>query len=700
MIIDMKVRVFILLVLISIAGCMKETYDMDKLSKEAHLNPSFVISALKGEVSLNDIVEPNDTIVFDENNFIKVVFKKDPVIDLKLADFYDLDDMVSFSQSYTLGELSLAPFSGTIAFPINQISSKFAPPVTYSNGTYPGFPSFPAINIGEKSFTAFSNFENATFSEGTIEISVKNNLPVTMGGLTIKLYNAALHTQIGNDIVISSVSKGSTGIGNLDLKDLTITNSISVAVTLHATTGTSNPVQINLNTTNIEISISGKNMKVKSGRIVVPVQTISSLDNYDTIAFDPGNGVKIDVIKIIRGNLAYTVKGLPLKITISLTLPSAFRGTDTLKVPITVNPNLTIRDTYSLNNTMFYLGDIASQPYNMVVVKYSIEASSDGSLINFKSTDGVTLDLRLSDPQFDYVKGNFGQRTETIEDNTLDLGIKDILNHISGTFHIASPSIKFNYTNSFAIPLEIDLMATGYRQNEKVDLKVDTILNYPATPAEHVKSGLVVLDKSNSALPALISLPPEKVRFSGSAIMNPANTTSMDNYVFGNSAFFGSVDVEVPLEFSLTNLQFKDTVDNFLSDMNQDTTDAPLSPDDIEYLRIDFTALNEFPVGISLNMILLDSASGSKIDSVNANEILKPALVKPDGRLTEAVESTTNIEITDDFWKSVNKADKIILRFGAVTSDNTSKDVKIYSDYKINYKAALVVRADYKFSFK
>ncbi len=42
-------------------------------------------------------------------------------------------------------------------------------------------------------------------------------------------------------------------------------------------------------------------------------------------------------------------------------------------------------------------------------------------------------------------------------------------------------------------------------------------------------------------------------------------------------------------------------------------------------------------------------------------------------------------------------ADKIIFKFTMNTTDNGSKDVKIYSDYKIDFKASLVLKPDIKF---
>jgi len=103
MIVNMKCRLGFLILLIAMTGCVKETYDMDKFSERAHFSPAFGISAVRGDISLADIIEPNDTIVFDEDDFVKVVFKKDSIIDFRMSDYYDLNDMVSFNETYTMG---------------------------------------------------------------------------------------------------------------------------------------------------------------------------------------------------------------------------------------------------------------------------------------------------------------------------------------------------------------------------------------------------------------------------------------------------------------------------------------------------------------------------------------------------------------------------------------------------------------------
>ena len=665
-----KSIVLILLIgVIVMAGCVKETYDLRKthLSTWAHLSPTFGVSAVNGDIKFSDILKSSDTVVFGTDNFVKLVFKKDSVVYFKMTDYYDLNNMVSYSHSYPIGELSLAPFNGSV---------------------------FPLTTTGELSFPVFSNFENATLSQGVLDITVRNNSAVVINTITITIYNTSPHQQLGVPAVISAINPGQIGTASINLANLTIIrNSTSAGFVISAP-------GIVLNGTNLEIVMAARDMKVKSGRIIVPSQSLTSIEDNDTIPFDPGTGIEVSYIKTTSGNISYSIQsGTPLKSTVSLTLPSTMRSGIPISESFTVNPNTTTTGNISVINSTVDLGTKTSHPYNLLPIVSAITVSSQSSIVTFNSTDQVKIDLSFLNPNFDYVKGYFGQQTETIKKDTLDLDIKDVLDHITGSFLVSSPSINLNYTNSFAIPVQITLNAAGYKKSDVVQLGLAPVtLSYPAAPAERVKNDVFSVNKNNSQLPQLISMPPERIIFSGDAKMNPlGNTGSRDNYLFGDSHFLANMEIEVPLEFRLNNLQFADTVDNFMKDK---TGDSPIKPEDFEFLRIDITAENGFPLGVSLSMILYDSTTAAHKCTIDATDMLKPAPVDANGKVTGPISCATSILVPREFWTAIDHADKIIFKFTMNTTDNGSKDVKIYSDYKINFKAALVLKPDIKIDLK
>jgi len=98
-----KTVLIILAILLILPSCIKERYDMDKLSGETALSPTVVLRVVKAEMSLDDLVEPDDTtIVFDEDGLVKLVFKEDSIIDLRLADFYEEFNLFSYDETHQI----------------------------------------------------------------------------------------------------------------------------------------------------------------------------------------------------------------------------------------------------------------------------------------------------------------------------------------------------------------------------------------------------------------------------------------------------------------------------------------------------------------------------------------------------------------------------------------------------------------------
>jgi len=93
-------------------------------------------------------------------------------------------------------------------------------------------------------------------------------------------------------------------------------------------------------------------------------------------------------------------------------------------------------------------------------------------------------------------------------------------------------------------------------------------------------------------------------------------------------------------------------------------------------------------------MILYDSVTKKNKSTVDVTGILGPAPVGSDGKATGFTETKTTIELTKDFFSSIDAADKVVFQFTLNTTDNTTKDVKFYSDYRIDFNAAVVVQPD------
>jgi hypothetical protein len=688
------------------AGCIKDTYEMKKFSKKVHLSPTVAITAINENITFANLVKANDTVVIGQDNFVRIVFREDSIINFKLVDFYNLTDMVTFSKSYTVGEMSISPFYQTLNFTLGTVSSKFSAALKNQfsslDKTTSIFPPFPSVNLQDNTFPLIPNLEYATFASGAIDITVKNNLPVQLNsGATISLFNTAGHTPVGTTAVFPVIPAGEIRTVTIDLANKYVTNSIIAAIVFPGSPGsTPSKVYIDLNGSGVEMGIRGRDLKVKSGRIKIPDQAVTSFNTSEMVNFEPGNGVEIEKFKILKGNLSYNIlSAFPVSAALTVKLPTAFRiNGDTIKESKNLNFGSNITGSVSVDNTTFNLNSDSQQPYNRIPVKYNININTNNTFVTFNKDDLIKIDLEILKPEFDYVKGYFGKSTMSIVPYLLDFDIAETLSHITGSFLVSDPSIKLNYSNSFAIPVEISLVATGKRgilPDVNLDLTPPVIpISFPNYPPGRDASGSFTIDKTNSKLPELISMPSEKISFTGSAVMNPSAVQGVrNNYVFGDSRFFGSLELEIPMEFRINNLQFTNTVDNFLIDKSSGT-DNPVKPENFNLLHLEIKAVNGFPLGVSMSMSLYNPVTKTILKTVYATDILKPAQIDNNGKVTTSTESSTTIELTRDFFSSIDLADKIIFTFKLNTTNSDTKDVKFYSDYRINFKVALVAKPD------
>jgi hypothetical protein len=619
------------------------------------------------------------------------------VFDLKLEDFYNLNDMVSYSKGYTIGEIKMKDFQGTLPFTLNTISQSFPPAlratfVSLDNGVPHIFPSFTSTTIPEQSFSIFQDFQNAVLSSGSLEISIKNNLTAPLNEVKIKLYNSSGHVQIGTEMTIPSINPGSTSTAIMNLGGKTITNTIVAAVTLTGSQGTSTPVIISLNQS-VSVGIYGYNLKVQSGRLKIPSQLISSFDNFDTISIDPGDNVEIEKLRVNTGNLSYTmISNSFLSGSFTVTLPTSLRGDIPVTETINVTPRSNKTGNINVNSTELDMSKDLSQKYNRIPVSYGVIVTSNETIVNFNKNDSLHIDLKLLNPDFDYVKGYFGQLTEQIDPDTLKTDIDDILDHISGQFHISDPSVKVNYSNSFGIPFEVTLNATGIKGSQKVNLGLAPfIVSYPTTITNRVITSSFTVNKANSSIPDVVSLPPSEIRFSGSGKMNPQGFTGLrNNYVFGNSRFVASLEVEVPMTLWINNLQFADTIDNFLKP--DDSGDSSFNPENTELFVLNISAENGFPLGASLSLMFYDSASKKIQKTIEAKDVIKPAPVDVNGKSSGKAESITTIECDRSFFDASKKSDKMIMEFTLKTTGDGTKDVRIYSDYSLSFRIGVKIK--------
>ncbi|HHU35019.1 MAG TPA: hypothetical protein GXZ49_07290 [Bacteroidetes bacterium] len=695
-----------------LGGCVKETYNIDKISGDVSLSPTFGLPAFSGVVTLEDVVGENDTIVFDADKFVRFVFSADSAFNVEVSDIVDINTLFSHDVSEPIGVLKMSPFTENVTYTLDEITSEMDPVTrdyfVANNHTTCDFPPFGFTSL-QSTDLYLPNFEHVVFSEGTIDITLTNTLPVTLDGVHVTLYDAEWYSVVGSTIYFSAIDSSETKTASIDLGGSYLHNSVRVEVQLDGSPGASG-VYIDLADQGIDLAIKGKGLKVESGRFIVPPQELPDLILKDTLNFENDEGIEIEEIVVTSGNLQVIVNtDLALSSTVSLTLPTALRNGVPFTGSVTMELGQSVEQEMSIDNTVIDLTVDPDQPYNLLPYEYTVEVNSAGQIIDFNSNDMIRVRYSLNNNNIDYIRGYFGAREEEIPKDTLDLGMEGLFSRLSGSIYLADPSITLSYTNSIGIPFELNMDVKGIKDNEVTSLNYAPFtMDYPIDTDNREVTGSMSIDNTNSAIADIISSIPDRLIMGGSVRMYPDGCPgSRNSYLFGNSKIEGDLTFNLPLEFRFNNLQFTDTLDNFFNNKDNqnngfnpenDGEDGSSAVDMLDNVVMKLTVDNGFPLGLAASIVLYDSITSTNLYRLNLPDLIAPAPVNTNGKVISANTSVSTVELDDQFFEEARRAHKIIVQF---TLNTTGTDnVKIYSDYSIGFKAAVLVDANLVLSKK
>jgi hypothetical protein len=696
-------------IILSFFSCIKETLDIDSLSTEIELNPAIALKIAEGTLDFSNFLDSlksdmdslQDLKILQDNSLV-FVFREDSLLSFEVSDIVEIPEEFPEdgpeSQNFTIGALDIDDFSASKSVSLGEIVQNdaatqaiFAP----LDGTNSVFPPFGPISGGEYTADPFPNYASLTFSSGTVFLTITNNLPVEIITLSITLKE-------GNDSIIGVLdygpitANGGSYTRNVDLTDRgPFTNQFRAEITNIRTAGSSGPVDISLSDELI-LDIFSQNVKISSGTTILPDQIFS----YDSsmLDFDLDGAEKIHKIIFNTGQVNYTVtSNIEEDILIRITLPATKVNGDTLifEELITYNSGNPTYGTLILDNSVTDLTTDLSKPYNIFPFKFEVEIISSDNLVTVHFGDDLSFEFSVINIDFAYIEGYLGKQEETFDPDSLEID-EEILDKISGAFKFANPIIKFTYRNSFGLPVSLDLNIEGeFSSGPAVDLGASVInVQYPADTLDPEAEGVIEFNKDNTNIEDLLVFPPPvKICYSGSAVINPSEDTTIINFVTNESKIEGDLEIEIPIDFSAGNLTFQDTLD-----IELDEEDMDFSFEDIEFTKVYLNIKNGFPLDLRFQMIPLDSITSAPCDTLEFT-LLSAAPVDGNGVVIEDNVDWNQevIDIDQEYAVNLGKSDQLIIKVIFNTTGNGSEPVKILSDYIFEFNVG--VEGKFKFNF-
>ncbi|MCK4701207.1 MAG: hypothetical protein KAT38_12755, partial [Bacteroidales bacterium] len=419
----------------------------------------------------------------------------------------------------------------------------------------------------------------------------------------------------------------------------------------------------------------------------------------DTIQFNLDSDVEITFLELNTAHINYTLEShIAENIEVVITLPTSLAGTDTTRFTIPLGASGVQSGQLSMNNTVNDFSTDPAQPFNSIPFEYGLSVKpSGGGMVYFDLTDSVNLTYQISDIDFLYVEGYFGQHSFDVDEDTIDLGLEEIEDHISGTFTFTNPIVNINYSNSVGVPVSFDLNLIGSNgAGETQGLNASTMnIAYPADRDNSPVTSTASFNKDNTDIVELIEMRPNKINYSGGATVNPLGKQGWDNFVTGESSVVAGLEVEIPFEFR-ANLTLQDTLENPLK-LEDSQEDEDFGIDNVEFASLHLKVDNGFPVEIGFNIQLYDSTADQVLATLDVPVLFPAASVDANGIVTEPTEDTTSIVITGEFLENLEIADELIVR-GSLNTTNSGA-VKILTTYTLDFKLGVSTRVSYEFDF-
>jgi len=669
------------------ASCSIEP-DLDKLPI---IQPSLGFSVYQESITLNDVdILTGDSSITKEsygNSDSIFVFTKVVNIDKQeVGDKLSIDDInKQFSQSVDNVTIEDTEVEEKIGFdpvgidPIeNKVSSEVGiisldnidpqatEPYLFSS-IYPSVSDIPNGNtVNIPSFDlepvtndfSFSNFSAAIFNDGSLSLTIINDLVIPLGDVDVQLKNINGSNIVGGSTtIVGPINSGEQQSALLDLADVILPGDIIVEVTGSSPGQNNVLIDDDAKNSSFSVEITGSGLEVTSATAKIPAQTISEVGTID-LASDSN---KVVLATIAAGKLVIDIDNyMAITSEMNLSIPS-LKTPDGSNFQTSINIGANSSDLISETNISGYA---LSMSIDEQSVDYSYDVTTQDSgedLIVISSTDSITVNIIL--------EGLVEGQQLSFSDFEGKVAPQDL--GFDGQMNIESDSdILEANLNSGSLILNINNgINTSSNGSPEAIITIDEIVNSETNQPLVIETG-----------PMFGELAPIEIDLNGYTIQMPQNDQSLNYsadvttaYEVGTYILLDSIIIDIivsDLGFSTVRGFFSQDA---MSDSNSISLDdstivhsAVLKSGDLS-LTIDnsigvvadvFFQINEFyknSVSLDTSFTISPGVSGIEIDLSGYNLIL------PSDVDTQKVNYISNISLPSDQEMTLSLSDSIAI---------------------------------------
>ena len=406
--------------------------------------------------------------------------------------------------------------------------------------------------------------------------------------------------------------------------------------------------------------------------------------------FSLSNGVQLQQLFLHSGGLNFQISTeLQHDVIFTLNFPDVIKNGAQLTYSIAANYTGMVPHSTSasvdLSGAILDLTSGGGAPNN--TLRVNITTTINGLSNPISGAENSTINFGFNGMSIDKAFGYFGQQSIIAQSDSLLLKIFN--NSTTGTIQLTNPKLRFKVTNSFGIPVQMDI---SNLKSINTNTGVVTPLSSPALSDVSIAAASVLNDSSVTNLPELnqfnttnmssiINNTPKYLGYTVNAITNPSGFTS--NFITRESKIKVNAELELPLEGYAYDFAIADTLPfNFSENAEQ-----------VEYVMFRLFSENGFPISFQSQLEFIDETNSALFTLLNDDpEIVEAAPVNGDGKVISKAMKIKDIVIPKNYITLLSSVKNVVIRGTAATTQPQSTIVKIYDDYNLKLKLSMQVQ--------
>jgi hypothetical protein len=410
-----------------------------------------------------------------------------------------------------------------------------------------------------------------------------------------------------------------------------------------------------------------------------------------TYNFNFNNGAEIDSVNFKGGTLVFHVSSEFKHLgRITITMTTLTKNGQPLQFNMPINrSDGTFSDSIvrSLNGYK-----LAFNATNKIPLSY--EVAFKNSMQPILATQKISINIDVRKPSFKSIFGYFASYP-VIDDYVSKTKIDVYENVIATNAKIADPRINIIYSNSFGIPVRLQLTNTHTYSDingtqpltlnpsiNPINIKYPNISQIGTTTRDTIR-----INKTNSSIVSAFNTAPQQFIANVTATTNPAGKSF--NFALDTSRLNVDMEVELPMDLQASNYNRMDTLDF-------DVSDAVPDYDIVNKIAIYATFTNAIPCDLNLQVYLADEnyAVVDSLFTVADQPIIKSGEIDSNGKVTKPTTKINQFIYDNKRAKKLKNVKFALLRGNVSTAGNGLTSVKFYSNYVLSL--ALGVQVDLK----